>query len=86
MTPSLAPAPRIDERLPFHPVRIAVLTVSDTRGPEDDKSGDTLVERLTEAGHILAARALVRDDVELIHGQARNWIADPLIEPARASG
>ena len=86
MTPSLAPAPRIDERLPFHPVRIAVLTVSDTRGPEDDKSGDTLVERLTEAGHILAARALVRDDVELIHGQARNWIADPLIDVVISTG
>ncbi len=46
----------------FVPVRIAVLTVSDTRGPQDDRSGDTLVERLTAAGHILAGRTLVRDD------------------------
>ena len=50
---------RIDETLPFHPVRIAVLTVSDTRTPETDKSGDTLVARLTEAGHILADRGIV---------------------------
>ena len=86
MTPALAPAPRIDESLPFHPVRIAVLTVSDTRGPADDKSGDTLVERLTGAGHILAARAIVRDDVELIHGQVRGWVGDPLIDVVISTG
>ncbi|HRQ87849.1 MAG TPA: molybdopterin-binding protein, partial [Bacteroidia bacterium] len=86
MTPALAPAPRIDESLPFHPVRVAVLTVSDTRGPADDKSGDTLVERLTGAGHILAARAIVRDDVELIHGQVRGWVGDPLIDVVISTG
>ena len=53
---------RIDESLPFHPVRIAVLTVSDTRTPDTDRSGDTLVERLTAAGHLLAARGIVPDD------------------------
>ncbi|BCW90174.1 Molybdenum cofactor biosynthesis protein B [Alphaproteobacteria bacterium SO-S41] len=84
--PDLAPPLRIDESLPFHPVRIAVLTVSDTRGLADDKSGDMLVARLEEAGHILAARALVRDDVELIHGQVRNWISDPLIDVVISSG
>ena len=84
--PDLAPPLRIDESLPFHAVRIAVLTVSDTRGPEDDKSGDALVARLEAAGHILAARALVRDDVELIHGQVRNWISDPLIDVVISTG
>ena len=52
---------RIDETRPFHPVRIAVLAVSDTRSMAEDKSGDLLVERLTTAGHILAARHMLRD-------------------------
>ena len=54
----------------FVPVRIAVLTVSDTRGAEDDRSGDTLVERLTAAGHVLADRAIVRDEQATIAGAA----------------
>ena len=61
MTASLAPAPRIDESRDFHPVRIAVLTVSDTRGPEDDKSGDILVARLTD-GQLDAMCAFARAD------------------------
>ena len=58
----------------FIAVRIAVLTVSDTRTLADDKSGDALVERLTGAGHLLAARAIVPDDVEAIRAQVTRWI------------
>ena len=54
---------RIDESKPFKPVHIAVLTVSDTRTLETDKSGDTLVERIARDGHVLADRAIVTDDV-----------------------
>ena len=57
---------RIDETKNFIPVRIAVLTVSDTRSQQDDRSGDTLVQRLTDAGHILAARDIVTDDRDKI--------------------
>ncbi|NDU78967.1 molybdenum cofactor biosynthesis protein, partial [Actinomadura sp. DSM 109109] len=56
----------IDESRPFRPVRIAVLTVSDTRSAADDRSGDTLVERLTAAGHDLAERAILRDDADVL--------------------
>ena len=66
----------IDQSRTFHPVRIAVLTVSDTRTPADDRSGDTLVERLTAAGHVLADRAIVRDDAELIVARLHAWIED----------
>jgi molybdenum cofactor biosynthesis protein B len=59
---------RIDETRTFVPVRIAVLTVSDTRTAGDDKSGDTLVERLTDAGHVLAARSIEKDDRAAIAG------------------
>ncbi len=86
MSESFVSTSRIDESREFKPVRIAVLTVSDTRGPEDDKSGDLLVARLTEAGHILADRAIVRDDVELIHGRARGWIEDPLVDVVISTG
>jgi molybdenum cofactor biosynthesis protein B len=67
----------IDEGRIFLPVRIAVLTVSDTRGPAEDRSGDTLVERLTDAGHILSDRSIVRDDVEVIVARLHAWIDDP---------
>ena len=70
----------IDESRAFIPVRIGVLTVSDTRGPEDDRSGDTLVERLLAAGHILAARKLLRDDVEVIAAHLNQWIDDPTVD------
>lgn len=83
---SLAPEPRIDTTRDFLPVRIAVLTVSDTRTEADDKSGDILVARLTEAGHILADRAIVRDDVELITSKVQNWISDPLIDVVISTG
>jgi hypothetical protein len=67
--------PGIDESRPFIPVRIAILTVSDTRELEEDKSGATLVARLESAGHILADRAIVKDDVAAIVAQLEYWIA-----------
>jgi molybdopterin adenylyltransferase len=77
---------RIDESLPFKPVRIAILTVSDTRTPADDKSGSSLVEMLTADGHELAARAIVKDDVELIRAQLKAWIADPAVDAVITTG
>ena len=70
----------------FVPVRIAVLTVSDTRGPGDDRSGDTLVERLEAAGHVLADRAIVRDEQADIEARLRAWIADPGIDVVISTG
>ncbi|MEQ9331935.1 molybdenum cofactor biosynthesis protein B [Thalassobaculum sp.] len=78
--------PGIDETRPFVPVHIAVLTVSDTRTPETDRSGDTLVQRLTGAGHLLAARAIVKDEVAAITAQLQAWIADDGIEVVIATG
>lgn len=77
---------RIDESLGFRPVRIAVLTVSDTRDAATDKSGDTLAERITAAGHTLAARAVVKDDVPSIVRTLKAWIADPAIECVITTG
>lgn len=65
--------PGIDESLPFYPLRIAVLTVSDTRDAQTDKSGALLVERLETAGHELAAKAIVTDEVDAIQSQVRAW-------------
>ena len=76
----------IDESRPFVPVAIAVLTVSDTRTLEDDKSGQTLVDRIAAAGHTLAARAIVTDDVEAIIAQLRAWIADPEVDVVVSTG
>lgn len=78
--------PGIDESMTFRPVRIAVLTVSDSRTPETDRSGDTLVARLTEAGHVLADRAIVRDDIDAIRARIKGWIADPDIEVILSTG
>jgi molybdenum cofactor biosynthesis protein B len=77
---------RIDESKEFLPVRIAVLTVSDTRGLAEDRSGDTLVQRLTDAGHILAERAIIRDERAEIAQQLRDWIADPAIDVIISTG
>lgn len=77
---------RLDETRPFRPVRIAVLTVSDTRTAADDRSGDVLCQRLTAAGHVLAARALLRDDLEGIIDRLRAWIADPAVEVVITTG
>jgi molybdenum cofactor biosynthesis protein B len=77
---------RIDDSLPFHPVRIAVLSVSDTRTPETDRSGDTLVERLTAAGHQLAARGIVPDDRPAIVERLKAWISDPMVDVILTTG
>ncbi|MFN0042789.1 MAG: molybdenum cofactor biosynthesis protein B [Alphaproteobacteria bacterium] len=76
----------IDETRAFVPVRIAVLTVSDSRTEADDKSGQTLVERATAAGHIVAARAIVKDDRSAIEARLKAWIADSGIDVVIATG
>ncbi len=76
----------IDESRPFLAVNIAVLTVSDSRDLASDRSGDALAGRIAEAGHRLAARALVRDDGAAIEAQLRAWIADPAIDVVIATG
>ncbi|MDB5591161.1 molybdenum cofactor biosynthesis protein B [Enterovirga sp.] len=76
----------LDTSRSFVPLRIAVLTVSDTRRPEDDRSGDTLVERLGRAGHELAGRAIVQDDVEAIRSAVRRWIEDPAVDAVITTG
>jgi molybdenum cofactor biosynthesis protein B len=76
----------IDEGATFLPVRIAVLTVSDTRGLADDRSGDTLVARLTDAGHVLAARAIVKDDADLLVATLHRWIDDPAVDCIISTG
>ena len=76
----------IDETLTFKPVRIAVLVVSDTRTLETDTSGQLLVDRLTEAGHTLADRMIVRDDVPTIRETVSAWIADPDVDVVISSG
>ena len=75
-----------DENLPFRPVRIAILTISDSRGAADDKSGDKLETLLTDAGHILAARAIVRDESDLIVSRLHNWIDDAEVDVVIATG
>lgn len=77
---------RYDDRRGFVPVRFAVLTVSDTRTAADDRSGDTLAERISGAGHILAARALVRDERAAIAARLRAWIADPEVDAVLSTG
>ena len=77
---------RIDESLPFRPVRIAVLTVSDTRTPKEDKSGALLAEMLATDGHELAAQSIVKDDVEQIRIQLSAWIADAGIDVIITTG
>ncbi|AAV93609.1 molybdenum cofactor biosynthesis protein B [Ruegeria pomeroyi] len=77
---------RIDESLDFIPVRIAVLTVSDTRSIEEDRSGQTLVDRIARAGHLLADRRIVRDERAQIADQLRAWVADPEIDVIISTG
>ena len=71
---------------PFLPVRIAVLTVSDSRSLAEDRSGDTLVQRLTGAGHSLAGRHILPDDRAAIAAQLRDWVADPDIDVILSTG
>lgn len=77
---------RIDESLPFYPLRIAVLTVSDTRTEANDTSGGTLVDRLTGAGHELAGKAIVSDDVDAIRHQLQAWVADESVDLILSTG
>ena len=77
---------RIDETRPFVPVSIAVLTISDSRTLEEDKSGDLLASRLSEAGHNLAARAIVTDDEPAIIAQLQRFIADSEIDVVISTG
>jgi molybdopterin adenylyltransferase len=76
----------IDESLTFYPLRIAVLTVSDTRDEQTDKSGGLLAERLTAAGHELAGKTIVTDDVDAIRGQVRSWADDPDVDLVISTG
>lgn len=76
----------IDESLTFYPLRIAVLTVSDTRDEQTDKSGGLLAERLTDAGHELAGKAIVTDDVDAIRNQVRSWVDDPDVDLVISTG
>jgi molybdenum cofactor biosynthesis protein B len=76
----------IDEARSFIPLKIAVLAVSDTRKLEEDKSGATLAARIEKAGHIMAERAIVADDVEAIRGKVKAWIADPSIDVVITTG
>lgn len=76
----------IKDDLPFHPVRIAVLTVSDSRDLAQDRSGDTLVARIEAAGHALADRAIIRDEVELIVARLHGWIDDPQVDCVITTG
>ena len=78
--------PGIDTSKQFVPLNIAVLTVSDTRELADDKSGATLAERIEKAGHTVAGRAIVTDDVEKIRARVKAWIADPAVDVVITTG
>ena len=76
----------IDESRTFKPITIALLTVSDTRGPKEDTSGDILAQRIEAAGHRLGARAIEKDDAEAIARRLNNWIDDPAIDAVVSTG
>ncbi len=76
----------IDPTLAFRPLRLALLTVSDTRTLAEDLSGDILEERMRQAGHELVERALLRDDVAQIEAKLRAWIDDPAVEVVITTG
>ncbi len=77
---------RLDESRAFVPVRIAIATISDTRTLANDTSGDTLAARIADAGHLLADRQIVPDDVGLITALLRGWVADPAIDVVITTG
>ncbi|KUJ78255.1 molybdenum cofactor biosynthesis protein B [Ruegeria profundi] len=77
---------RIDESIEFIPVRIAVLTVSDTRSLDEDRSGQTLVDRIERAGHLVADRKIIRDERAEIAAQLRLWVGDPDIDVVISTG
>ncbi len=78
--------PGIDSDTPFTAINIAVLTVSDTRTREDDRSGDLLAGRIAEAGHVVLDRAIVQDDRAAIAARLREWIADPRVDAVISTG
>jgi molybdopterin adenylyltransferase len=78
--------PGIDATRQFIALKIAVLTISDTRSLDDDKSGATLAERIAKAGHTVAARTIVSDDVDKIRSQVKAWIADPAVDVIISTG
>ncbi|MBO9710361.1 MAG: molybdenum cofactor biosynthesis protein B [Caulobacter sp.] len=82
----LTPGGGINPELPFKPVRVAILTISDTRDEESDTSGQVLVDRVVAAGHELGGRAVVRDDVEQIRAQVRSWIASGQVDAIVTTG
>src|ERR1700721_2569201 len=78
--------PGIDETKQFVPLKIAVLTISDTRSLKDDKSGALLVQRIVAAGHYVAERSVVTDDIESIRARVKAWIDDPVIDAIITTG
>jgi molybdenum cofactor biosynthesis protein B len=78
--------PGIDENRQFVPLKIAVLTVSDTREVGDDKSGATLIERIRAAGHVVAERSIAKDEVKAIRQRVKAWIADKFIDVVITTG
>lgn len=76
----------IDESLTFHPLHIAVLTISDTRDESNDRSGALLAERLVTAGHRLVEKEIVSDNVEAIRAKVQKWVADPAIDIILTTG
>ena len=78
--------PKLDETRPFRPVNIAILTVSDTRSEQSDRSGATLEERARADGHNVVARCIVTDDQQAIESQLRRWIADSNVEVVISTG
>jgi len=83
---TLAPGGRIDPARPFVPVRIAVLTISDTRDEESDTSGHVLADRVTGAGHVLADKAIVRDDVDEIRARILAWVDSGEVDAVISTG
>jgi molybdenum cofactor biosynthesis protein B len=82
----LKPGGGIKPELPFKPVRVAILTVSDTRDETTDTSGQILIDRVKEAGHDLAGRAVIRDDIEQIRAQVRDWIDSKAVDAIISTG
>ena len=76
----------IDEGRAFRPINIALLTISDTRGPDDDTSGDILAERIQDAGHTLVTRSIAKDDVSAIVALLRRWVENPAIDAIISTG
>src|SRR5262249_58576192 len=76
----------IDESKQFVPLKIAVLTISDTRGMTDDKSGATLSERIKAAGHVVVERSIVQDDVAAIRARVKEWIDAPAVDVIITTG